>query len=489
MSFDKKELETAKKKMDNTSSTRFLIKDDWVQIEKIIDEDNDVKELFNSLYNQKDKLFYFSKTQKKFERIPSKSSILSLIEMDFPNLIIHSKKGIKKYFKYGNKFLDIAFYINSIDLVYKENDLFQKEEITVKKVDKSLYITTNYITKNDVKYIEDYSEESINEVIKDYKEHFKELDEILEWIVACRFSEDRRSSFLYLNLPAGFGKSFFNSILCNELKLFVNCRYEDFKSPSSLSPNEFDNTLYSLSIDEFTVFKKDFKGLIHNLICDAKFEMRTQVKLYAKLLLSAEKSISLSSEVDSQIQDRVNVINKTDSNKLEEREIYCKYGNMMYYNIISVYILNFILNKIDEFVKMGKIESSRVATKILQDFKIKYPLKADNIEDKIKELFLHKIHHCFYSDYHTLDAFDKIIKDSIYKDHKNNDIIYIKNAKSLLEQIIKIDDEFYKKARYKMNNIENILGVEYKKKRISGHNIYCVEIKIKDLEEVDKLFN
>jgi hypothetical protein len=81
-----------------------------------------------------------------------------------------------------------------------------------------------------------------NLVIEDYKEHYTELDEFIQWLVSARFASDRKFAFLYFLASSNWGKGLlFNGILKNKLGLVTEIKENSLikinkKEPVGLSP-------------------------------------------------------------------------------------------------------------------------------------------------------------------------------------------------------------------------------------------------------------
>ena len=417
------------------------------------------KELFDCCFRQLHTKYYFSIKLQKFENIENEKQLISLIAYDYPEF---KKVEISKTGKeivsltLPKEFLDITFFMNSIDMVKTSIDPFQKENVIFKRFDRVLELTTNKLYLREPELEDIITDEMYNIVVEDYKQHFKLIDDFLLWIIACRFTNNRRSSYAHLWVTAGFGKSFLSACF-KKLGILTECRYEDFKSPSSLSPFELRNS-WIILIDEFSIFKKEFKNMTNEMIVDAKNQLRTIVEVYAKVFLSAEQSPSFEDGVDKQITDRVQQI-KAEVKPLEKREVYIKYSNTVYLQCVSKYIYSFISDKVKELISLGKIEADKQSTIALNTFLDKFKLQVENLDDVIFQLFYEKIFTINNeNDFDSLSRNDQIIKkEHIF--HKGKDII-IYNCKKVLKLILEQEDEnFKKKAWYKTYGLDVVLKV------------------------------
>ena len=418
------------------------------------------KEVFDSCFRQDRKKYYFSKKLTKFEVVENDKQLQHLILYDFPELkkVEHTKSG-KEIISIDlpKDFLDLTFFINTIDMINTKVDPFQSEKATFKRFDRTLELITNELLIRKPAMEKEITEDIYKIIIEDYKNHFKDFDKFLNWIIACRFTENRRSSYLHFWVDAGFGKSFISACL-KRCGILTECRYEDFKSPSSLSPFELRNA-WLILIDEFTVFKKEFKNFTNELITDAKNQLRSIVPLYAKVFMSAEQSPSFEDGVEKQITDRVQQI-RPETVPLEQRKKYQEYGNTLYSQCISTYIYLFLKNKAKEYIDLGKIEADKQATKVLNNFLKEYKLKTEDLNNLLFQLFYNKVFDLRDDkDFDSLSRNDQIIK----KEHiflRQDNTFLVHNVKKVFTLMIEQEDEnFFKKAKYKTNGLDVVLKV------------------------------
>ena len=137
------------------------------------------------------------------------------------------------------------------------------------------------------KKIEQIGEEEIQEIISDYKNHFEELDFILNVIL-------NTSKNIHLLAGPGWGKTFFMNLVKNECKCF----------------------------EDFTQFKKE---------CNEKSNV-------SKLFLSVYET--------EKIESVITLDKREDITKLNEREVFQKYSSEFYFKVIDYYINTFIKNNI-----------------------------------------------------------------------------------------------------------------------------------------------
>jgi hypothetical protein len=447
---------------------------------------------FAMVKNNTAQIYYYSKTHDAFDLAVAKD-VEDLIKQDFPELTKTVKKGKKGSLielDLPENFLVNLRIKNRISEIVEEVDLFQVVAVKMERVDEILFIKRNKREHRtpDVFQVE---EELKQQIINDFKEHFTEFEEFLKWVVACRFSSSRRSSFLHLRLNAGFGKTFLKSIFL-ELALFAEIHYSDLKAPTGLKPVYFKNTL-GMVLDEFTIFKQEFKDITNRLYIESKNAQKVAVEVFAKVFMSAEKSKSFLGGVDTQISDRINIIDKN-VGKLEHRTLF-KTQKKLYYNVILNYTNDTINALIAHYVALGAIQSDIEADAFLIKFHEAYKIQSENLEEAIKARILSKLKELESMEYSTLSREEKEIKDKLVFINNN---VYILTPKKTLENLLKVEDEdFYKKARYKLPDIESVLSSQIKNQKIQGKAYLSMKLTIlpdvffeekpKDLENIDDI--
>lgn len=393
-----------------------------------------------------------------------------------------------------DKFISWIRLQNQYNTIFHKIDPFQKEETNIIATKDILNITTNkiHIKAYDDTLLNETSKDDYNSILKDYMEHWKgKLIEVLEWIMACRFSESRRTSYLHLRVLAGFGKSFFMSIF-KEIQVATEINYHDLKKvPSGLNPTDFINA-FIMMLDEFKHFPAEFKNLTHAMDIEAKMQLKQTVEVFAKMFFSAEKSASFMGGVDKQISDRVNSIDLDNVVELNSRPLYAK-NKSLYRAVIKDFIYKFIINEINNYLKLDKFEANKKADDILESFYQKYKLKVEDLISVIRSTLYYQILEILElkKDFDKLNRADRIkadIAENLIR--RDEDTIIITKVARTFENLIKIadDEDFYKKSKYKKTNIEDIFMCEKPTNHKVGSNQHKgIKIELSKLKtEIDK---
>jgi len=400
------------------------------------------------------------------------------------------KKEVFEYFVDEKKIYSYA-KLNRLDNITFEGVLYKDENIELDYKTRTLYVRVkNILIKKDFKNID---ENVKNEIIADYKKHFPQIDEFLEFIIACRFTNNRKRSFLYLNAPSDWGKSFLMGIF-KKIGLGLEIDYSDILKTKPVGLNAI-SVLKSLVLflDEFTIFKKELKKITHYIQIEEKYLPKVEVEVYAKVLMSAEKSPSFNDTVETQIVNRVIMFEiKKDAEILTNREVYKKYGNLMYFEAVKQYIIEYLLKKIEYYLSKNEFEADKEAESVLNEMFDKYKINEIDLETYLIRFFADELSELAELKFENIDDLDfevrKLLKyvDIVGVDKKN---VYINNFTKFVDDLFKIelDDTKRKSAEYKKTQLAQILfDVEkltdvIKQKKIDRKNKRVVEIKIPDL--------
>lgn len=368
---------------------------------------------------------------------------------------------------------------NQFSRIERNVDPFAKEN-AIKRDDNTVIFTRGGLY---IREIENLKIENYDLIIADYLSHFPQLEEIINWVVACRFNPARRSSYLYLRVSPGFGKSFFLETL-EHIGMAVTVKQSQLKdtSTSELSPDMFINSMV-LAIDEFTHFQQELKAMTNRMTLAAKYQMAERVELFAKIFLSAEKSSSFFGEagVDKQLADRVNLIDLSSAGILIERELYKKQKEH-YFEAVKQFIYRIMKREVAYYIGLGRFDASKKADEKMTQFQEKFKITA-NAEEKIIEAITETIGD--YIDW-AMDEdrpknrdFEKLEQ---YLHVLSRSEVIIKSPTRAYEEIIGLrGEQFRKVAKFKQTALDEILG-ESKSHKIGGKVIRG--IKFSTIREV-----
>lgn len=444
-------------------------------------------------------MIVFTKDTKQIKSISSEKNLKIWIDQNFPNLfnfpndmapeeIAKIKKNI-----YDIMIVDLQIQ-NQYAILSYSRDPWSTEAKIIRDDHKLEYIAPHfYIKPYQDKFLID--EVQMNLLVDDYRQHFPQFDDFLNWVIANRFTSNRRTSYSYLRVNAGFGKSFLASIF-EELGTGRKILQTQLKhnSASDLSPVDFRNS-FILLIDEFTHFAQELKDLTHGMYLSAKYQMSEYVPLYAKVFLSAEKSTSFFGDagVDEQLADRVSIIDLSNCGKLENRKLY-KANTKLYHEAIKKYVHIFFRKKSKEYIKMGELKANKEANGVLDGHFKKYHIESDTIErirEKCVGYLYEYVEWCATGDMQGMRSrntfFEKLERVCLIK---NPDEVVVKDLVKMYEILIsESGDQFAKTARFKQTMLDEIFEVNLIKKqhKCNGKNVRGVLINLAMLDDTPKV--
>jgi hypothetical protein len=388
-------------------------------------------------------------------------------KITFPDLKIREWSAEEgKYIENMNipQLLHLIKSINSFSSMRYESDPFIRENRVIRSFTTGIVtIITSGIHIHTPQL--EMSNRDYQEIVTDYIDHFPQFDTLIDMVADFRIAQNRKSSFLYLNLPSNFGKSFLMAIF-KGVEVGISLQYDDFlnTSTSSISPIQVRNS-FAMFVDEFKVFQKEMKELGHTFSIAPKYGMREEVEVYLKILMSAEESISFSGAVDDQIKNRVMVWKDIDSPSLDSRDIFNKHGAGKYKSALMVYVSNRLRARIDEYLKMPKFKAQHLADSRVIAYRDNYRLQAENIEDKILETVRNEVYDIINNPTQQVPYANNIHH---IDNGKYSGKVLIKKPDRTIQDILRttLSDSEYKKVKYKLNSISSIFKVDSSSKVI-----------------------
>jgi len=440
--------------------------------------------LLNSIFYLNDKIIFINKKNGTYSKF-NDSDVKNLVQKmcsDFNLFFSDEKEKIRYLIDYSDLITYIKIH-NTFENIRFENDVFaKKSDVKIDRVRKEIVFVRNHliVRRPESVDIADFEKEKI---INDYKQHWGEnyLTDFIDYIVAVRFAQDRKLSYLNLNAPSNWGKSFLMGV-CEELYISTEVRVSDLREDkaSGLSVNSVLNS-FVLFIDEFKKFTNVLFKYTHNIIIEEKFRQAVKVPSYAKILLNADESESFSYAVDEQIKNRVLVMKIKSNTKLDDRELYKK-NSYVYKQVVKEYFYEEITKRIENYKRLGKIESVAEAERKLRELKEKYKIESDfNVDDLIRETIAQFLVEMKNKNEDNYNNFENKIKDKIIFVDNN---IYIKSAIKTILNILKeeLDEAEFKKVEYKKAQFEKILNAENKVFKINGKTIRAFKLNLNALQ-------
>jgi len=394
----------------------------------------------------------------------SKRDMQNIIKTDFKEFYVEIKKDseTKKVLGVDTEIMFTKIKFNKFDILRLEGTIFGDELMLVDNVSRTITIRKKNFFPN-MKFERLLDKKIKKEIIEDYKKHFWLIDDFLDFVMACRFTGNRKRSYLYLNAPSDWGKSFLCGVFDN-LNLMSKVEYKHFvaERPVGLSVQKIFRSLV-LFLDEFTVFKKEMKGTTHKMSIEEKFKTEIEVEVYAKILMSAEYSNSFIDTVEKQIINRVLVMNVESNIQLTDREVYKKYGNYAYMSAVTEYVLEEIMKRYNKYYRLGIIEADKLAEKTLNALFEKYKIDEIDLESYLINFIAEKI-----EDLVEIKKASMIDSTNVlsYEEQQLIKYIYIKNENIYINKFAQFVDKLFelelsadkkKSASYKKTILPKLL--------------------------------
>jgi hypothetical protein len=208
-------------------------------------------------------------------------------------------------------------------------------------------------------------------LLADYKEHFPQLDEFIEMLVAARFAGSRKAAYLWVNAVSDWGKGFITGCM-GRLGLVVELSVEEAERAFSGAPvgKTFDEFRHAwvLSFNEFKKVRSEIKQLEQSMRFSPKGLPTVSVQLYLKLFWSAEVVESLASEATGIEDQFANRISKwTMDGTITSRELYTDNPGE-YMDTVTNYLAQQLNAAVEQYRAMGLRGAGDCGTHKVKEF-------------------------------------------------------------------------------------------------------------------------
>ncbi|MDP2518830.1 hypothetical protein [Shimia thalassica] len=210
-------------------------------------------------------------------------------------------------------------------------------------------------------------------LVADYKEHFPQLDQFLNLLVAARFARDRRKAFMWLRAVSNWGKGFLIKVLADlglvvEMKEAMLAKIMDGQ-PAPLAEGDFLRA-WVVVFDEFKSLKGDLKSINNTIPLSPKNRMRVTVDVFLKLFTSAEEVPALTGRghggVETQFAMRFNHWHFK-SGDIDQRPVY-QADTVAYMDSVKNYVARELNGRVAAYRELGEADAARQAAKFLAEF-------------------------------------------------------------------------------------------------------------------------
>ncbi len=245
-----------------------------------------------------------------------------------------------------------------------------------------MVVVTNTVIPKEPNKVHDES------IIADYKEHFPQLDQVLDVMLSARFGADRKKAYIWMKAVSDWGKSFLFLGVLKALGITTIMKEKELKlamtgSPTGLTLSDFAKS-WLMVFDEFSGAIKELKDITHTLTIAPKGQSRVEVDLYTKIFLSAENVNSLvgDSGADTQFANRFMMMDLV--GKLTDRKLYMN-NNNFYLDVIRRYVYEYLTDGVKMYIDMGENKASIHANKVLMSFRTDNELQSEDLMERLSD--------------------------------------------------------------------------------------------------------
>jgi len=212
----------------------------------------------------------------------------------------------------------------------------------------------------------------MSRVLTEYRDHFPQLDEVLDLLLHARFATDRRKAFLWMKCASTWGKGFlFDGVLGDDgLRITATISTKEIEAAFEGKPVGIDAGAmvgaWVLWVDELKAVKSELKQLNNSITASPKNQLRFKAPLFVKMFTSAEgvESLGSSSGVEAQFAERFSHYT-VDTGRLEEREVFNAVGKLAYRRAVTEYAATRLNAGVAAMVALGRDGAANAADRWL----------------------------------------------------------------------------------------------------------------------------
>jgi len=218
-------------------------------------------------------------------------------------------------------------------------------------------------------------QEVMSRVMTEYREHFPQLDEVLDLLLHARFATDRRKAFLWVKCESSWGKGFLlDGVLGDDgLRIVATITTKEIEAAFEGKPVGVDASMligaWVMWVDELKSVKSELKQLNNNITASPKNQLRFKADLFTKLFTSAEgvESLGSSSGVEAQFAERFSHYT-VPTGRLEDRDVFKEVGKLTYRRVVTDYAAARLNAGVDAMTALGKDGAANAADRWLDEW-------------------------------------------------------------------------------------------------------------------------
>jgi len=227
------------------------------------------------------------------------------------------------------------------------------------------------------------------EIVQAYENHFPELYEVLDMIIAARFASSRKKCYLWINASSDWGKDLFRVCLGERAMEMSVAQIGKAIKGETVSVNIDDIVgTFALCVNEFSHINGELKQIEDRIVIAPKYLNQSTIPTFAKLFFSADDVDSLVGEygVESQFANRFSMLKYTGS--IGNMEVFNKVGQYVFTHTLKTHVANYINAEVEKYILLELQGASIKADKVVSDFHNKHSIAngAGGFEDNIESL-------------------------------------------------------------------------------------------------------
>jgi hypothetical protein len=309
-----------------------------------------------------------------------------------------------------------------------------------------------------------------NKVIKDYKEHYTQLDEFIEWLVAARFASDGKDAFLYFLASSNWGKGLlFSGILKDRLGLVTEIKENSLikinkSEPVGISPESMLHS-WILLINELKNLPDEVKELENTIHLRPLYNDETEANVYAKIFCNAsDRNLkAFNSGLSPEYKNRFSFIEHKAT--ITSRPLFNK-DKPYYVDSLANYIAKEINKQVESYRKLKEAKATRLADQRLTAFKNRHCISKkytgedwQMLADEFKEWLIasNAIHRHHKDNLYIITQPTKKYELFIEESYPKEDKKYYMNKRTEIIKQASADGEGAKVIKHKGNSCKGFL--------------------------------
>jgi len=357
-------------------------------------------------------------------------------------------------------------------------DMFAEETTCELLEDGELLVTFTHIPFEEYR---DVDAATVDRVWTDYIEHWPDVENFIELMLAARFATDRRQAFLWMNMPSDWGKGLLIEGVLKDLGLVIATTIQIIEKAFNGAPLGLDLSegmrAWVLFIDEWKKVSAEIKMLNSELTGAAKNQLNTTVPLYLKVFASAENVAAMSGDtgVETQFANRFMKLHNDKGQMIKERAVFKGLGKYVYANALKTAFAKRLNQGVERYVKLGRDEAPKLADEKLESLHTQFGIANDgdsldeyitSLVEEMKAFFIKAVIRVYSLDRPTpLDKLSYEISqaavDGYLDADKTHRAILIRRPTSFIERYIELTHGHSDKAKvgYKRSVIRGLMDM------------------------------